>query len=455
MLYVALFAAAFGLLPLLAISRPSVGPALGSAILGTLSTIHDLLPLSLSTYLSEDTTPSPTSTSWQNDVPPPNTKSQFDTLAKSLKSTTAVLGPSLRAYSNEILRARLSPTHLYPVIAALKAVARNPLFGSSSHTPGERIKAALQRAAAFTVHPTGSARGTSTPRQIHTRGSSTGRSADTGRFAIELDKRLVAVPSHMRSEAGLPSRHLHTPSTPDTKLAERWTELSRCISASVQMISVQLAGVWSWTHKPIMKETKGYMTVRNDLVEAVAAFESDLDRALDPEEGYTCALSGSVTPERSQSWRNTLIANGHRENFRLAFYMVSLLDLGRDTLKLLDIVAQVSESAPAEKKWHNPSLPKWFRSFALAKPIDVLDDNPIASEYCYQSNRVKADILDDALDRAVTNADDVGDPTGNLDFIHTALQHRNHHERLESPGQRGGIRQIWRNVWDSHSSLLS
>lgn len=379
MLYVALFAAAFGLLPLLAISRPSTGPALGSAILGTLSTIHQILPISLSTYLSEDTHPSPTPPNWKEENPP--TKPQFDNLAQSLKSTTAKLGPSLRAYSNEVLRARLSPNRLIPVIAALKAVARNPLFGSSSHTPGERIKAALQRAANFTVHPTGSARGTSTPRHIenHTRGSSTPRTADTGRFAIELEKRLDSVPSYMRAEAGLPSRHSHTPSTPDTRLAERWTELSRCISAAVQVVSVQLAGVWSWDYHPIEAETRGYGNVRTDLVEAISAFESDLNQALDPEEGYTCALSGSVTPERSQNWRNTLVANGHRENFRLAFYMVSLLDLGRDTLKLLDIGAQVSESAPMEKKWHNPSLPRWIRSLALIKPIDVFDDNPIAS----------------------------------------------------------------------------
>lgn len=376
MFYITLFAAAFGLLPLLVLSHRSSGPLLGSTILSTLSTIHDLLPLSLSTHLCDEVE-NPTPPAWHTHKTTNTSPSrEYECLAKSLKSSIGQISPLLKSFSTEIVHSRLPPTHLRSTITALKAVARNPLLGAASHTPGERIQAALLRVGMSPSQPT-SALGT--PR----RGRSIPRHGEGGRFAHELEKRLDSVPAYLRAEAGLgPHRRDHTPSpsiTPDTRLSERWTELSRCICSSTQVVALRLANAWDWeTSLPSTERTD--TEIRTDLVNAISAFETDLERALDPDEGYSRALSGSRTPVRSREWRNSLITHGDRDNFRLAFYMVSLLDLGRDTLKLLDVVLEVTKTAPEQKSWYVPYLSRWIKSTASVKPIDVLDDHAVTGE---------------------------------------------------------------------------
>jgi hypothetical protein len=377
--YIALFAAAFGLVPIVLLGHRSSGPALGDAILGTLSSVQELLPISLAVFL-DDEEPTATPPAWHKSSsqdrtsPPPQHAEQ----AKKLKSRTAQIGPSLKAYSNEILHARLPPPHLQPIVAALRAVSRNPLLGSSSHTPGERIQAALLRVRHHSSSRPTSALGT--PR----RGSPNPRNIDGGRFAHELEKRLDAVPSYLRSEVPV-ARQVNTPTavpTPDTRLAERWTELSRCICAATQISGDRIAGVWAWTNPPCSPQLPG-PAVRSDLIGAIAAFEADLEIALDPEEGFSRALSGSRTPARNHEWRHTLVSHTERDNFRLAFHMVSLLDLGRDTLKLYDVVEGVTKTAPEEKRWYIPYLHRWIRSRANVQPVNVLDHSDIAGMSAY------------------------------------------------------------------------
>lgn len=368
--YTALFAAAFGLVPILLLGHRSSGPALGEAIIGTVTSVYDLLPIALAAFRDGEENAS-TPPGWDNsDLPDRHsTRSRHDVLAKTLKSHTGQISPLLKSYSNEIIHARLPSTQLRPIIAALKAVSRNPLLGSSSQTPGERVQAALLRARQHSFsRPTSSmdrqSRGSSTPLHID------------GQFAVELDKRSGAAPFSLQSDTSVPK--------PDPRLVDRSTELSGWICAVLTLTGDRIAGVWCWTN-PLSAVTSPDPSAPVHLNRSIGAFEIDLEVALDSGEGISTTLGDSRIGTTNRT-------HGESESFRLAFHMVTLLDLGRDVLKLHDVVARVTEAAPVQKRWYVPYLHRWIRSRADAQPVDVLDHSDIAGTFCPCSPWGEADV---------------------------------------------------------------
>jgi hypothetical protein len=130
---VTLFAAAAGLFATIIIPRPSCSAKLDSLLSETVNTTSQLLPLTLASVL-DPTSPSP-----------PADALQQQTLAQELKKSLGELKACHTEYRTECVRAPISPSALRPYIKALTQIHRNPLLGPTSHLPGARIKAAMER----------------------------------------------------------------------------------------------------------------------------------------------------------------------------------------------------------------------------------------------------------------------------------------------------------------------
>lgn len=362
---VTLFAAASGLFATIVIPRPSCAKKLDLILSQTVNTTSQLLPLSLASIL-DPSSPSP-----------PADALQQKTLAQELKTSLAQLKACHREYRTECVRGPISPSALRPYIKALAQIHRNPLLGPTSHIPGDRIKAAMDRTYERNSRP-------ATPRD--SRHSPSGSpSYDTPRPLSKVHRPLMG--------------HL-------TAATE---QVVSCLSQSLR------------TSLQKVRSANGRSSeVGADLVEQKVILESavgELQRRLS-----LMMDEFSVSPHPS-SGRNPSIH--YRDRWRVAFYLVALIDLAKDINRLLDITMSIRSQSSTNRLY----LP--FTGSSKHPPPEPLSNDP-------QGDPPPIGAGEKHLE--------------DMDFVSATLYHQN---RSSTPPHTmyGRLEHSWRHIWDQKSVL--
>jgi hypothetical protein len=362
---VTLFAAAAGLFATIIIPRPSCASKLDSLLSETVKTTSQLLPLSLASVL-DPTSPSP-----------PADALQQQTLAHELKSTLAELKVCQREYRTECVRAPISPSALRPYIKALAQIHRNPLLGPTSHIPGARIKAAMDRTYERNSRP-------ATPR----------------------DSRHSSSPSGSQSlDSPRPLKTVHRPLM--GHLSSATQNVVECLSASLGMSLQEVRSSFGWSSE-----------IGADLIQQKVVLEKavgELQRRLS-----LMMDEFSVSPHPSSA-RNPPIH--YRDRWRVAFYLVALIDLAKEIDKLLDITMNIRSQS---------STPRFFLPFTGTShrpPPEPLSNDPQPDP---------APIGEKHLE--------------DMDFVSATLYHQN---KASDPAHTmyGRFEHYWRQIWDQRSVL--
>ncbi|WWC65162.1 uncharacterized protein I303_107776 [Kwoniella dejecticola CBS 10117] len=448
--YVVIFSAVFALIPTLILAPHQSSNQLGVHIGNTVNTICSLLPLSLSNLLDVDhplaqarpSTPELAAKELE-DQPRSSEASSQDRLAKQLKGEVANLHVSSSSYVRESKLLERQSASLLSVIKALQRLQRNPLLGQTSHAPGERIQAALQKS--FPPSRPSSTAGTPKKRRSlssirrHSRHSV---SADRHQAVNTAGRKL----RHLTSNYGRPndshkSIPLHT--RPDLKDASQ--HLVEAIVSCLQLVNTTLVEKFRWA--PSGNAEKGE-TTREDLFNARIALEdvlSDVQRALgtllsgsttgiEPNHSYPATPSDGQHPQVSFTESpdvTNLLQN--KDRFRLAFYMTALLDLARDVHVITNTVIGMSEREVTPFSWMAILRLGWMRHDK--DEDDAGDDNQQTNE------------TDLVMEEGQPN--DETKEYQDMDFVTATLHHRRS-PLVEHGDMRDSLGRAWRRVWDNH-----
>jgi hypothetical protein len=362
---VTLFAAAAGLFATIIIPRPSCASKLDSLLSETVKTTSQLLPLSLASVL-DPASPSP-----------PADALQQQTLAHELKSTLAELKVCQREYRTECVRAPISPSALRPYIKALAQIHRNPLLGPTSHIPGARIKAAMDRTYERNSRP-------ATPR----------------------DSRHSSSPSGSQSlDSPRPLKIVHRPLM--GHLSSATQNVVKCLSTSLGMSLQEVRSSFGWSSE-----------IGADLIQQKVVLEKavgELQRRLSLKMDEF-----SVSPHPSSA-RNPPIH--YRDRWRVAFYLVALIDLAKEIDRLLDITMNIRSQS---------STPRFFLPFTGTShrpPPEPLSNDPQPDP---------APIGEKHLE--------------DMDFVSATLYHQNKASEIPHT-MYGRFEHYWRQIWDQRSVL--
>lgn len=362
---VTLFAAAAGLFATVLIPRPSCAAKLDAMLSETVKTTSQLLPLSLASVL-DPTSPSP-----------PADALQQQNLAHELKTCLGELKACLREYRTECVRAPISPAALRPYVKALSQIHRNPLLGPTSHIPGARIKAAMDRTYERNSRP-------ATPRDSRHSSSPSG--------------------SQSRDSPG-PLKIVHRPLMGYLSAATQ--NVVECISASLDMSLQEVRCSFGWS----AEEGADLVEQKVVLEKTVGELQRRLSLMMD---------EFSVSPHPSNP-RNPPLH--YRDRWRVAFYLVALIDLAKDIDKLLDISMNI-RSQSTKSRLHFP-----FTGSNHHPPAEPLSNDPLPDP---------APIGEKHLE--------------DMDFVSATLYHQN--KASEAPHTMyGRFEHYWRQVWDQHSVL--
>ncbi|WWC72479.1 uncharacterized protein I206_106441 [Kwoniella pini CBS 10737] len=458
-LYVIIFSAVFALIPTLILAPHQSSDQLGLHINNTVETICSLLPLSISSLLEIDHQ-NPQATQGI----PPNLKNELegqpqlseashqDRLAKQLKNEVANLHISSSSYVRESKLLERQSASLLSVIKALQCLQRNPLLGQTSHAPGERIQAALQKS--FPPSRPSSAAGTPKHRRSLSsirRQSRLSISADREYPLNDLGHRL----RHLTSDYGRPSdsnRSIPLHTKPDLKIASQ--HLVEAIVVSLQIVNLTLMEKFHWSAGPQgAKPEKN----REDLFDAKVTLEdvlSDVQRALGT------LLSGStkgLETDHSQtaSLSATLISHTHphiafsentdvtdllqnKDRFRLAFYMTALLDLARDVHGITNTVIGMGEREITPFSWMAIFRLGWMRH-------DKDEDNAEPEGKAVNETDL---VMEQEQPKDETRE------YQDMDFVTATLHHRRS-PVVEHGDMRDGLARAWRRIWDNHRIVKS
>lgn len=374
--YVVVFS---GILPLLVtvVFAPhhSLSHQFGSEVKVSIKNICTLLPLSFHHILGDGSLPitedgdseSPTSAkrieAQMQDIRPP-TQNQ---LAKKLKATISNLQSSSASYLRTTPRVEGQFSALPAVVKALQRMARNPLLGPTSHIPGERIQAALQKSFPPSAPPSPHHRRKSFNHLFHKRSDSA--SSESG---LDMENLTRRKPRHLtnynRSRDVSPNVALS--SRPGLK--DRSDRLLSVMVKALHSIDQVLPSKFGWSvASPAEGETN--VILSGDLQESKRSLEEELlhiERTLG-------SLLGDVDPDQSGSHKPTgpsgiphnrvdspvehrvtfsetsevksVLYN--RDRYRLAFYMTALLDLARDVQSLTETVLNAPDYERPSSVW--------------------------------------------------------------------------------------------------------
>lgn len=493
--FVTLFAYAFATLCGVICLEHSSAPALGAHVLRSVRTTCDLLPLSLDSILATGLAPTP-----EPSTPTPTTNaptsaarsekeaeeqrqgqrpSQQQALARRLREEVKAMRNAHAAYSLDVVRARHHPTTLKPVIRVFDRLQRNALLGPTGHVPGERIRAALERAYATPLSPVASRSVSrhSTPRRrssglIDTRASSS--VSLTAESETPIGRHGAPYPTHPSLDYSIRRSHeisatqltrqlsqvaTHSyrhgernTSNPVHARAERaraslnvaCTSLSSAIIAAFHGAAGKLAAACDW-HWPIATEAlvKGSLGgthgLRERLDNALNDLQHRLSGIIDTDELHPS--SSSATVSRGVTFEDEISTADwldDEDRFRIAFYMIALLDLARDARHFLDVAEQMgSDERP--KRWMLPRI----RAPWAPWPSDVQlpsIDREVPTNANYDETERDRNIED-------------------LDFVQALLR-----ESREAPeladvkkartfGKRLSL--AWRSIWDRRAVVAS
>ncbi|OCF31748.1 hypothetical protein I316_06555 [Kwoniella heveanensis BCC8398] len=379
--YVLVFSAVFALLPTLLLAPRQSSNQLGIQINESVQTVCALLPLSISSLLdvdghmnkhgrSESANPNMKALEAQSDpLPPPNQ----DQLAKQLKAAVSSLHISKTWYIKDSRLMDHQSTSLLAVIKSLQRLQRNPLMGQTSHAPGDRIRAALQKSFPQpSSRPSSVGSGPKKRRSFslqrhHRKSFST---PDTEMSPVG-ESPLRPKHRHLTSNFGRPNdshRTIPLASRPDLKDASQ--HLVKAVVEALGLVNVQLARKFRWP-SPVDRAEEKEGTLREELFDARVKLEDVLNEV---QRALGTLLSGSETPNeaegerRSDSSETPLAAGqiGHvgfsestdvtsllrnKDRFRLAFYMTALLDLAKDVHGITDTVIEASSKDMSAFSW--------------------------------------------------------------------------------------------------------
>ena len=362
---VTLFAAAVGLFATILIPRPTCAGKLDSLLAETVKTTNQLLPLSLASVL-DPTSPSP-----------PADALQQQTLAHELKTTTSELKLCHREYRTECVRAPISPIALRPYIKALAQIHRNPLLGPTSHLPGARIKAAMDKTYERNSRP-------ATPR----------------------DSRHSTSPSGSPSyDTPIPLKIVHRPLMGHLSAATQ--NVVECLTQSLGLSLQEVRSSYGWSSE------LGVDLVEQKVVleKAVGELQRRLSLMMD---------EFRVSPHPSSARNSPL---HYRDRWRVAFYLVALIDLAKDIDNLLDITMSIRAQS-SEPRLYLP-----FTGSSHRPPPEPLSNDPHPDPPPIGEKHLE-----------------------DMDFVSATLYHQN---KASKPPHTmyGRFEHCWRQIWDQNSVL--
>ncbi|GMK54467.1 hypothetical protein CspeluHIS016_0110530 [Cutaneotrichosporon spelunceum] len=399
--FVTLFAYVAATVCGVALAEHSSAPHLGTQIVASVRSMCDLIPTSLTAILEPDakaadsSVPTPTvdhntaSGTLEKELGeqnPAHLRQQL--LAQDLRTQVSAMQDTFKAYSLDIVYARHPPSALRPVIKIFGRLQRNALFMPSWHEPGERIRTALERAYATPRSPAASRVSSrpGTPRAsssatngfgggtplTHTTAESdsvTGTATPTAAAlnsaahmkslrlhsthltretaAEHLARELSKIATHRHAGIRLPSG-THD-SSARRKLTATCGNLGSAITAALRGSATLLteACEWRWRTPPVLPHTDHLLA---QLDRTLAELEKRLSGILDGAEVPKSPTSGVVFEDQMTSdWLD------EEDRFRIAFFMIALLDLARDT-RLLLYTAGGLHDAQAHKQWYFPPV---------------------------------------------------------------------------------------------------
>ncbi|BEI85580.1 hypothetical protein CcaverHIS002_0509810 [Cutaneotrichosporon cavernicola] len=480
--FVTLFAYIAATLCGVVLAEHSSAPLLGTQIVACVRTTCDLIPTSLAAILEPDAEDTDSSVPTPREGPQAATTlrvgekeleeqnpttSRQQLLAQDLRTEVAAMRATFKAYSLDIVRARHPPRALRPVIKVFGRLQRNALFMPTGYVPGERIRNALERAYA-TPHSPAVSRASSrpgTPRPMPSATNENGSGTPITPIAANFD---TATPttSALNSAASLKSFRLHSPALPRETAAEHLARelskiathrhtgsripsgnhdnsarrkltatcgnLSNAIIAALRGSATLLteACEWRWRTPVVLPHTDLLLA---QLSGALDELEKRLSGILDSAEVPKSPTSGVVfEDEMTSDWLD------EEDRFRIAFFMIALLDLARDTRFLLRTAGRLhDEQAP--KQWYLPAV-NW--------PWAPLPDDAVLPSI----DREVPTGTDDHNFRYKNNED--------LDFVQSLL-----HESRETSKARPRMAEArtfgeranaaWRAIWDRSGVVLT
>ena len=382
---------AFSLLPVLLFSYHSSSLSLGHSVSDIIEVISGLLPMSLSTVLDHGEPPSLDRLAMSADEHGAGSaRRNHDEMARRLGEISNSLRPTYEGYLREFSRTKAPRHFLEPVISALGRLHRNPLLGSSSHVPGERIQAAIRKANDFA----GSGPSPSVSRPLSAPGTpriarhsrSFIRPPDAGSESVNLDPISGAgrppLSSHGRlTHLGGSVTHRRSGSALAVSERLRLDSVSKnlvdSITASLRSAIDILFQSYNWGKVARPREETDLISAKHDLELALTDLQCHLAGVLDglPDirfnETFRSAreptgahdtddtgLQDSSTVRRlaiDSTWTDTTHIRD-RDLIRTAFYMASLLDLAKDVLSLVLTVQGILAKSDKVNRWRWPHV---------------------------------------------------------------------------------------------------
>lgn len=441
-------------------------PALASHFMKAVDTTCQLLPTTLDTILHSEisTDDSPPSSPRDEEAGvhgfpglcDPSARVKQQELARQLRTQIRDIQQTHKDYSLDIVHARHHPKALTPVIRLLSRLQRNPLLGPTGHVPGDRIRAALERTYAsplFHRSACHSPMATRTPRRSLSRHSLA--SAIEGavivpspsQLSLELNRLAEIRGPRMGtgSVRGSSIRtEIHRTESPGRenarfRLKQTCMSLTGTITAALYGTGNLVAIACDWQGDQAPKDTVHIPTLKSQLDRALLDLQKRLGGIVDTiygADGLARTTSDSHLSARAITFEDELIETDwldDEDRFRIAFYMIALLDLAKDTRELLS-KAEELEQTSGKKRWYFPPIP-WPWS-------------PVAPHAAMPSiERVSVPPQDDAQD-APREED--------LDYVHKLLHEKRElhlHAREGSLGQR--IANAWRLIWDRRGVVMA
>lgn len=288
-----LFAAASGLFATIILPRPSTRRKLDTTLSTTVTTTCEILSLSLASVLDSSSTAADSL--------------QQQHLAQDLRKLLPRLKAAHNEYCSEFTRGSIAPTALRPYIKALQRIQRNALLGPTSHVPGERIKAAMDKTYERFSRP-------GTPRGSHSRS-----------------------PSIDRTHAPTPDLHKHTRQKSHMigQLTISTDTVTKSIRECITFTLAVVRGVYGWSDE-VTDEGIDLEQCRSDLQMAVGVLQRRLSSMMDE-----LGVSPGINHQQASI--------PYRDRWRIAFYVVALIDLAKDVDHLLDTTIALRAGTSAKR----------------------------------------------------------------------------------------------------------
>ncbi|WVW80981.1 hypothetical protein I302_102972 [Kwoniella bestiolae CBS 10118] len=467
--YVVIFSAIFALLPTLLLAPHQSHNQIGVQIDNAVKTINSLLPLSISNLLDVD---HPLTQhkhhlrhSGANVGPGKSLEGEAETaelpsqdkLAKQLKGIVANLHISSTSYIRDSRLLERQSTSLLSVIKALQKLQRNPLLGQTSHAPGERIQAALQKS--FPPSRPNSVVGT--PK--HRRSISLSRHRSRASLSSEREASTENTwprhkLRHLTSNFGRPSEsHKSIPLDTKPDLKDASQHLVQAIVEALQLVNLTLAEKFHWpgsnksetakTREELFDARVNLEDVLTEVQRALGTLLSGSEKGLNQDVvvddlRQTQSTSSELPLTANQSQPHVSFSESpdvtnllkNKDRFRLAFYMTALLDLARDVHGITNTVIEMSAGEITPFSWMAIFRLGWMRHDKDEEDENAQDGQPPNETDLVMEEEQPNDVTKEYQD---------------MDFV-TATLYQRRSLVQEHGDMRDSFSRFWRRGWDQH-----